>query len=77
MVRDPICGMNVEPHTARFSTHRNGQIYYFCSQVCKDTFAKNSIKNSRKKGLLTRFLEWIARANKEKFHGEPPSCCGH
>lgn len=77
MARDPICGMTVEPPTAPFSIYHDGQTYYFCSQACKDTFMKNSIRNSKKKGLFTRFLDWIARANKEKFHGEPPSCCGH
>jgi len=38
-VRDPVCGMEVDSHTALSFMHR-GQHYYFCSTDCRDRFAK-------------------------------------
>ena len=35
---DPICGMTVDIATARYSSERAGQTYYFCCAGCKATF---------------------------------------
>jgi len=35
--RDPVCGMIVEPSTAKSSVH-DGRVYYFCSQECRKKF---------------------------------------
>ncbi len=35
---DPICGMTVDIATARYTSTRDGQTYYFCSAGCKQTF---------------------------------------
>src|ERR1700722_12204056 len=35
---DPICGMKVDPATAKFSSIKDGKIYYFCSAGCKKKF---------------------------------------
>lgn len=40
MVKDPICGMNVEEKTAGFKSTYQGKIYYFCSPSCKEDFDK-------------------------------------
>jgi Cu+-exporting ATPase len=41
MVRDPVCGMQVDAgKSLRFK--RNGQEYYFCSRYCRDKFAASS-----------------------------------
>lgn len=37
---DPICGMTVDIATARYSSTRDGQTYYFCSPGCKVAFEK-------------------------------------
>ncbi len=37
-VRDPVCGMYVEPLKARGSATHKGQIFYFCSQRCAERF---------------------------------------
>ena len=37
MAIDPICGMNVDPATAR-SAERDGTTYYFCSESCRKKF---------------------------------------
>lgn len=37
---DPICGMTVDIATARYSSTRDDQTYYFCSPGCKVAFEK-------------------------------------
>ena len=37
-VRDPVCGMDIEPATAAGKSEYNGQTYYFCSSGCKQSF---------------------------------------
>jgi P-type Cu+ transporter len=38
-VRDPICGMTVDPATAKHRTDYAGETFFFCSSKCKDRFA--------------------------------------
>ncbi len=40
-VRDPVCGMDVEPTTAASHTEHDGQTYHFCSAGCKKAFDLN------------------------------------
>ena len=35
---DPVCGMTVNPESARGQTTHDGQTYYFCSTHCLDKF---------------------------------------
>lgn len=35
---DPVCGMSVDPRTARFSAGHAGQTFYFCSPGCQRSF---------------------------------------
>jgi xanthine dehydrogenase accessory factor len=35
---DPICGMEVEIATARWTAERDGQTYYFCAPGCRKAF---------------------------------------
>src|SRR6266540_4625016 len=37
-VRDPVCGMNIEPQSAFAKREHMGQTFYFCSQSCVDQF---------------------------------------
>jgi len=37
-VTDPVCGMKVDPHTARHSAEHAGRTYYFCSARCREKF---------------------------------------
>jgi len=41
MVKDPVCGMNVDEKTAKFKSEYMGKTYYFCNQSCKEVFDKN------------------------------------
>jgi Cu+-exporting ATPase len=36
---DPVCGMSVDPRTAKHSFACNGQEYFFCSGRCRERFA--------------------------------------
>ena len=36
--KDPVCGMSVDPHTARHTAMHAGRPYYFCSARCRERF---------------------------------------
>lgn len=38
MATNPVCGMSVDPVTARRTSEYQGQTYYFCSPACKKAF---------------------------------------
>jgi len=40
MVRDPVCGMTIDPKSAAGKSEYQGQTYYFCSMGCKNAFDK-------------------------------------
>ncbi len=40
-VRDPVCGMMIEPHDAVSQQEYNGAVYYFCNRSCAAKFAAN------------------------------------
>ena len=42
MVKDPSCGMEVNPILAKFSVKKDGKTCYFCSEACKRAFEKDS-----------------------------------
>jgi P-type Cu+ transporter len=35
---DPVCGMKVDPHTAKHRAEHRGRTYYFCSGACREKF---------------------------------------
>ncbi|MDR3473645.1 MAG: heavy metal translocating P-type ATPase [Devosia sp.] len=35
---DPVCGMSVDPATAKWTAEVEGKTWYFCSQGCRDKF---------------------------------------
>ncbi len=37
-VKDPVCGMDVDPTTAKQTSESRGQTYFFCSVMCKKAF---------------------------------------
>ncbi|MBA5801023.1 heavy metal translocating P-type ATPase [Rhizobium changzhiense] len=39
MIRDPICGMTVDPQAGKPSLDHDGRIYHFCSEGCRTKFA--------------------------------------
>lgn len=43
-VTDPVCGMRVDKSKTQFSSKMNEEVYYFCSQSCKEKFGADSKK---------------------------------
>ncbi len=41
LVRDPVCGMSVEPATSMEKVEYAGETYHFCSAGCRSEFAKD------------------------------------
>ena len=39
-VKDPVCGMPVDPSAAGGTSQHAGQAYYFCSSLCQARFAE-------------------------------------
>src|ERR1700761_1008846 len=39
--RDPVCGMTVDPATAKHHAEQAGQDFYFCSAGCRGKFVAN------------------------------------
>ena len=43
-LKDPVCGMSVDPHTAKHRAEHNGHPYYFCSAGCRTKFVADPIR---------------------------------
>ncbi len=43
-VKDPVCGMDVDPATAAGKSEYKDRTYYFCSLGCKKDFDKDPEK---------------------------------
>ena len=41
VVKDLVCGMDVDTATAAGRTEYKGQAYYFCGSKCKETFDRD------------------------------------
>ncbi len=41
MVKDPVCGMEIDSSQAAAQTVYGGQHYFFCSEDCRRTFEEN------------------------------------
>jgi YHS domain-containing protein len=43
-VKDPVCGMDIDPRAAAGKSEYKGETYYFCSGGCKKAFDKDPEK---------------------------------
>ena len=41
VVRDPVCGMELNEENAAERSEHMGQIFYFCSDQCRNKFDEN------------------------------------
>ena len=76
MAVDLVCGMDVSETEPKHQLNHNGETYYFCSARCKRVFANQPgiYLKPLKKGIFTRFLERLAKENKQTFGNTKPSC---
>lgn len=82
LTKDPVCGMDVDPSTAKFRTTFGGRPFYFCSQKCHDTFTANperyvAAAQPPAKPVPTGTV-WTCPMHPEIRRSEPGSCpiCG-
>ncbi|MEM2189768.1 MAG: copper-translocating P-type ATPase [Nitrososphaerota archaeon] len=47
LVKDPVCGMTIDPNTAFSKIEHGGRIFYFCSKMCEEEFKKNPKKYAK------------------------------
>ncbi len=76
MAKDPVCGMDVKEEGASHLQHFEHVTLYFCSKQCKEEYSRKSgtKTTAKKKGIIARFLEKLAKENEDSFGGKPPSC---
>ncbi|GJD94477.1 heavy metal translocating P-type ATPase [Methylobacterium iners] len=42
--KDPVCGMDVDPHSAKHRAEHDGRPYYFCSNGCRTKFEADPVR---------------------------------
>src|SRR5437660_1494443 len=75
-VKDPVCGMAVDPATAKYRRAHGGQTYYFCCQHCAEKFEAAPEKflqaPARSYGLVTLGAKpMAARTSDEPYPAAP------
>ena len=50
-VKDPVCGMIVDPHTAKHRHTHEGHPYYFCSAKCRERFIAEPTKHLKRETM--------------------------
>ena len=70
-MKDPVCGMTVDPATAKWSTERAGTKYVFCCEGCKRKFEAEPAKylgpNAQVEAMSAP-AEWTPMALKPRSH---------
>ena len=63
-LKDPVCGMTVDPMHSHFMATHEGCTYYFCAEGCRKAFTKNPKKylEPKKKGWWGRYTERLEKA---------------
>ena len=81
-VKDPVCGMMINPATAGHRAHYQGKDYHFCSQDCQDKFVADPERYvasapPNAKSVPTGTI-WTCPMHPEIRRSEPGSCpiCG-
>src|SRR5450759_4899709 len=79
-VLDPVCGMTVDPHTAKHRAEHRGHTYYFCSAGCRTKFAADPQKylGTRNPPPVVQGATYTCPMHPEIRQAGPGSCpiCG-
>ncbi|MFY9687752.1 MAG: HAD-IC family P-type ATPase, partial [Pseudolabrys sp.] len=79
-VIDPVCGMTVDPHTAKHRADFGGRTYYFCSAGCRTKFVNDPQKylDTREHAPLAEGTIYTCPMHPEIRQIGPGSCpiCG-
>lgn len=86
VVKDPVCGMDVDPATSEHRSDHDGQTYFFCSGHCQAKFAANPASyldphaghEHGGPSAATEAAEWTCPMHPEIRQPGPGSCpiCG-
>ncbi|MEP6567520.1 MAG: YHS domain-containing protein, partial [Mesorhizobium sp.] len=81
VVRDPVCGMSVDPATAKHSLRHEGQDFYFCSAGCKAKFEAEPAKylgDRPAPQAMPKGTQYTCPMHPEIIRDKPGSCptCG-
>ncbi|GAB3681588.1 permease [Salinarchaeum chitinilyticum] len=63
-VRDPVCGMEVDPEETEYSIDHDGETTYFCSKSCMESFDPEDA-NTTIREQATALSGWRALADKQ------------
>ena len=81
-VRDPVCGMSVDPATSKHRFDHRGETFHFCSAGCRTKFAADPVayleKDSRPKAAVPEGAIYTCPMHPEIRQAGPGSCpiCG-
>jgi Cu+-exporting ATPase len=70
-VKDPVCGMMVDPRTSGGKVAHGEQAYYFCSQRCAERFEKDPGKFLAKPGAAGMESSTSAGQSEQSTHASP------
>ena len=59
MVKDPVCGMEVDEAEAKAKSEHMGNTYYFCSHHCKMQFDKEPMKYIKKEECCQEVVDMV------------------
>ena len=76
--RDPVCGMTVDPATARNHSRHGGKTYYFCGSRCRERFEADPARYLAPAPLATAAGPWTCPMHPQIVRDGPGSCpiCG-
>lgn len=81
-VKDPVCGMTVDPVTAKHKATYRGTTYYFCSDGCRSKFMADPVKyvvtDATPKAEAPAGAIWTCPMHPQIRQSQPGSCpiCG-
>ena len=75
MVKDIVCGMEIDENQVAGKSEYKGLTYYFCAESCKNSFDTEPEKYIRNLRWWKRFLLRLGDASRETYGNEPPKCC--
>lgn len=81
-VKDPVCGMMVDPATAKHKATYHGATYYFCSDGCRSKFMADPVKyvvtDATPKAEAPAGAIWTCPMHPQIRQSQPGSCpiCG-
>jgi Cu+-exporting ATPase len=75
-VKDPVCGMEIDPGQAPGQSAFEGQTYFFCSDACKARFDADPSRYATKSNVRREGLTAVEAADGSRHNGSTPDGAG-